>query len=128
MISKNLVWIPLVATLVFGCATKPEGAVSEDELVSVRQTHAQIALGATKEATLGAFKVGNKVKLSAALLGGVNVEEWKVEAFHDEKSGRDLFVTFLYFCDGLLADQSDNRIDFRDNAELVTRWRESTAK
>ncbi len=59
-------------------------------------------------------------------IDGAMIEEWKYEAFVDkDKQGRDLFVTFLYFCNDHLVDTSDTRIDFRNNAQLVERWRKS---
>lgn len=123
-----LVRIGMVVALTMvlgGCASKPAAEVSKSELASVRQTHANAKIGDTKKSVLDSYKSGNKIKLGASVLEGSTIEEWKVEAFHDESKRKDLFVTFLYFCNDRFVDSSDSRIDFRTNHELVTRWKAS---
>lgn len=112
----------LAATLLSGCASKPRAEVSEKQLVAVRDAHAMLKVGEPTQKALDSFPAGNKVKLGASELGGVSIEEWKVEAFRDEKNRKDLFVTFLYFCNGKFVDSSDTRIDFRNNPAIVSQW------
>ncbi|MCC6320561.1 MAG: hypothetical protein IT438_03895 [Phycisphaerales bacterium] len=117
-----------LATLLCGCASAPPAQVKADELASIRDTYSTTRLGSSKASVLGAFKKGNKVKLGSAEIEGARIEEWKVEAFHDQKNRKDLFVAFMYFCDDRLVDTSDTRIDFRAQPELVDRWRASSRK
>lgn len=116
------------AGLIGGCSSKPAAEVSKGDLAAVRQTHAALKVGDPKQKTLDSFKSGNKVKLGSSVLDGAAIEEWKVEAFRDQKQGKDLFVTFLYFCNDRFVDSSDARIDFRNNLELVNRWKASLPK
>lgn len=109
-----------------GCSSKPAGSVSASELQASRESYAKLPVGTAKNEALEKLGQGNKVKLGSASIDGAMIEEWKYEAFVDkEKQGRDLFVTFLYFCNDRLVDTSDTRIDFRNNAQLVERWRKS---
>lgn len=116
----------IMATVVLGlagCSSKPPAEVSKNELAAVRQAHAANKVGEPKQKVLNSFKAGNKVKLGSAVLEGAVIEEWKVEAFRDEDKRKDLFVTFLYFCDDRFVDGSDTRIDFRNAPDLVGRWK-----
>ena len=106
-----------------GCASKPAGLVSESELKQSRDSYSKLPIGTPRDEALAKLGAGNRVKLGSAAIDSAMIEEWKYEAFVDRDKGRELFVTFLYFCDGKLVDTSDTRIDFRNNAELVTRWR-----
>lgn len=108
-----------------GCSAPQPAAVSDQQLAAVRSAQTKLAVGTPIKESLAAFPAGNKVRLSAATMDGIAIEEWKVEAFHDggSKEGRDLFVQFLYFADGTLVDMSDERIDFRARPELAERWR-----
>lgn len=105
-----------------GCSSRPAAAVSEKELAAIRASHASNTVGAPKQKVLDSYGDANKIKLGMSQIEGIEVEEWKVEAFRDSKNNRDLFITFLYFCDNKFVDSSDARIDFRSNAEIVTRW------
>ena len=118
--------IALVATL-SGCSTTP-GKVSESELRQVRSNAAELAPGTTHEAAVRRLDRANLVRLGSTRLDESTVEEWKAEAFHETGSGRDLFVTFLYFLDDQLVDQSDRRLDFRTDETLVRRWRGEVAR
>lgn len=111
------------ATLATGCASKPAAEVTPKELAAVRQAHGSIGAGASRTQVLEAFKPANQVKLGTSVLDGAAIEEWKIEAFVDQKKGKDLFVTFLYFLDDRFVDSSDTRIDFRNNPVLVERWK-----
>ena len=122
---RALLRAALVAALLAGCSSSPPAQVSKDELASVRQSHAGLVPGMPKGKALDSFKAGNKVKLGSAMIGGASIEEWKVEAFHDHDSRKDLFVTFLYFRNDVLVDSSDSRINFRENSELLERWQGS---
>lgn len=113
----------IASTLLVGCASKPAAQVSAGEMTSLRQAQSNLRPGTTRADTLDALDAGNKVKLGSAMINGASIEEWKVEAFHDQKNRKDLFVTFLYFLDEKLVDSSDTRIDFRTNAEIIDRWR-----
>ncbi|GMV25531.1 MAG: hypothetical protein AMXMBFR58_15620 [Phycisphaerae bacterium] len=114
--------VVLAAGGLCGCASKPAAEVSKGQMAEIRQVHGQLQPGAPRQQVLDSFKAGNKVKLGTSSVGGIDVEEWKVEAYYDEKERKNLFVTFLYFVNGKLADSSDARIDFRSNPELVDRW------
>lgn len=111
-----------VCVLAGGCGSSPPAEVSKSELAAVRKTHAAVKVGESKQKVLDSYKAANKVKLGASELGGATIEEWKVEAFHDEKKRKDLFVTFLYFRNDRFVDSSDTRIDFRNNASIVEGW------
>jgi hypothetical protein len=110
-----------------GCADKSPAEVSSGEMASVRKSHTSLKPGTPRDQALASFPKGNKVKLGAASIGDMSIEEWKVEAFADQKKRKDLFVTFLYFLDGKLADSSDTRIDFRNNPDLVEGWKGNAA-
>ena len=128
--TAKMVWIGAVLTAASlqGCSSAPAGEVSSKELASVRQSYTQLKAGQPRQAVLDTFKAGNKVKLGSSVAGGVTIEEWKVEAFHDESNRKDLFVTFLYFCDDRFVDSSDARIDFRNNPKLVEEWKSLAAR
>lgn len=106
-----------------GCASKPPAEVSQKELTAVRDSHAAAKIGDPKQKVLDSYQSGNKVKLGSSVAEGATIEEWKVEAYHDEKNRKDLFVSFLYFCDDRFVDSSDTRIDFRSNPDLVKQWK-----
>ncbi|MCC6427584.1 MAG: hypothetical protein IT435_12280 [Phycisphaerales bacterium] len=119
-------WVVIAASaciVVGGCASKPVAEVSEKEMTGIRQSYGNMQPGAAKDDVLKSFKAGNKVKLGSASMSGADIEEWKVEAFHDMDKRKDMFVTFLYFCNGKLVDSSDSRIKFRDEPGLIDRWR-----
>lgn len=124
-VSLVLSFAVVVSAIIAGCSVKPAAQVSASELKLARQNHAALSTGSSKTQVLEAFRSGNMVKLGSSELGGVTVEEWKYEAFHDESQRKDLFVTFLYFCDDRFVDTSDSRIDFRNNPSLVEEWRHS---
>jgi len=119
----RLAALALSATLFAGCASKPAAEVSKEELAAVRASYASITPGMPRQQVLDSFKAGNKIKLGSSVTGGATIEEWKVEAFRDEDKRKDLFVTFLYFCDDRFVDSSDSRIDFRTNTALVEEWK-----
>jgi hypothetical protein len=108
--------------VICGCTSKPKAEVSSKELAKARAHFSSVKPGAPQSEVLGAAKAGNAVKLGASTIDGAVIEEWKYEAFHDERHRKDLFVTFLYFCNDRFVDASDTRIDFRNNPELVARW------
>jgi hypothetical protein len=122
MLRTGLVVAALAAAMLNGCGSKSAAEVSKKDMVAVRQSHAAIRVGDPKQKVLDSFQSGNKVKLGASELGGAMIEEWKVEAFHDENKRKDMFVTFLYFRNDKFVDSSDTRIDFRNNAAIVERW------
>jgi hypothetical protein len=128
MDTRTVVLVVALAGLSAGCSSKPAAEVSKSDLAAVRQTHAAIKVGEPKQKVLDSFKAGNKVKLGSSVLDGAAIEEWKVEAFRDEDKRKDLFVTFLYFCDDRFVDSSDTRIDFRNNIAIVDRWKASTSR
>lgn len=122
---RNAVCCAVAVTLsaLAGCASTPAGSMSQKELAGVRTALDGVAAGQPRDRVLESLKPSNVVKLGTASVEGVAVEEWKVEAFHDEKDqGRDLVVRFLYFVDGKLADISDVRVPFREKPELVRSW------
>ena len=122
MFRTGLVVAALAAAMLSGCGSKSPAEVSKNDMAAVRQSYSAIKVGDAKQKVLDSFKSGNKVKLGASELGGATIEEWKVEAFHDENKRKDMFVTFLYFRNDKFVDSSDTRIDFRNNAAIVERW------
>jgi hypothetical protein len=122
MLRTGLIVAAIAASTLGGCGSKSAAEVSKKDMVAVRESHAAARVGEPKQKVLDSFKSGNKVKLGASELGGATIEEWKVEAFHDEKNRKDLFVTFLYFRNDKFVDSSDTRIDFRNNAAILERW------
>ncbi len=117
----------VAAAAIGGCSSPPPAQVSQSQLAATRATHQALKLGTPTRDVLSAFKYGNTVKLGAASLDGLDIEEWKTEAFRDRDRGKDLFVAFLYFGNGRLVDSSDTRIDFRSNEALVQRWKASVS-
>ena len=116
--------VAAIALLSLGaCSSAPPAEVSKDELGAVRSGYSKLHTGMTRDQALAAFPKGNKVKLGSSSIGGATVEEWKVEAYYDDDKRKDLFVTFLYFLDGKLVDSSDTRIAFRENPEIVDKWK-----
>ena len=113
----------IAAALLAGCASKPAAQVSSGELSSVRSAYTNVEIGDSTSEVREAFKPAHMIKLGSASIGGATIDEWKAEAFVENNTGRDMFIAFLYFCDGKLADMSDSRIDFRSKPELVERWR-----
>jgi hypothetical protein len=114
----------LLATIVLaGCASDP-GKVSEGDLDKVRDSSQNVQIGMSKDDALDAYPKANKVRLATSSVDGVAIEEWKIEAYHDDdwNKSRDLFVSFLYFANGTLVDISDTRIDYREDTDLVKRW------
>jgi hypothetical protein len=114
--------ISLPILLVLAACSSTPGKMDEKQLASLRADAAAITPGTSRDKALGALKGARTDRLSSTLIEGVAIEEWKVEAFHEGGAGRDLFVTFLYFADGVLVDESDRRIDYRANDALLTRW------
>ncbi len=125
-VSLLLSVITLVAPLC-GCSSTP-GKMSESGLRRVRTSAVELTPGTTYDDAIGRFEGANMVRLGSTRVDGSTVEEWKVEAFHETGSGRDLFVTFLYFIDDTLVDQSDRRLDFRTDETLVRRWQGAVAR
>ena len=113
----------LAVACVLGCESDP-AKVSKDQVADIRTDSQSLRIGMTKKEALGTFDRGNKVMLGTTAIGDASVEEWKVEAYHDDDwaKQRDLFVTFLYFVNGRLVDVSDKRLAPRDNPDLVDRW------
>ena len=105
----------------------PLSAPPRLQLPAARSTHQNLKLGTPKRDVIAAFKNGNTVKLGTASLDGLDIEEWKTEAFRDRKGGKDLFVAFLYFANDQLVDSSDSRINFRENEAMIQRWKASIA-
>jgi hypothetical protein len=125
--ATTLLAAALLAASLAGCSSPPPAQVSQSQLTAARTTHQNLKLGTPTRDVLKAFKYGNTVKLGAASLDGLDIEEWKTEAFRDRDGGKDLFVAFLYFANGKLVDSSDTRINFRENEALVQRWKASVA-
>lgn len=115
--------VALIALSLGACSSPPPAEVSKSDLAAVRASYAKLSTGMTRDQALNSFPKGNKVKLGSASVGGATIEEWKVEAYHDDDDRKDLFVTFLYFLDGKLVDSSDTRIAFREQADIVDRWK-----
>lgn len=129
MPARNLALIVVgTAALLAGCSSKPAADVSKDDLAAVRQSYGEAKIGDTRKNVLDSFPAGNKVKLGSSVIEGASIEEWKIEAFHDQDKRKDLFVTFLYFCDDKFVDSSDSRVDFRNNQALVQRWKQATIR
>ena len=128
MAGRLLILFAAVGLLLGGCAAKSPASVSRSELASIRKSYSSINVGDSKAKVLESFKAGNSVKLGSASIGGAAIEEWKVEAFHDEDKRKDMFVTFLYFCNDRFVESSDVRIDFRTNPSVVDRWKPAGSK
>jgi hypothetical protein len=122
----RILTVMLVALAAGLCGCKSDPAkVSEGDLTKVRASFDQLAVGMTKDEALGTFKKGSKVRLSSSVVAGANVEEYKIEAYHDDdwNKRRDLFVAFLYFLDGTLVEISDTRENYAEEPATVERWR-----
>jgi len=112
-----------LALPLLGCESDP-GKVSQDDLKRAREATSKISPGMTKEEVMKTAKYGAQHRLSAATVDGVQIEEYKLEAYHDDdwNKTRDLNVAFLYFVDDVLVDLSDKRLSYRDDAALISRW------
>ena len=119
-------WVGVVAG--GGCKSKSAAEVSKGDMAEVRAAHAAAKLGDPKQKVLDSFTEGNKVKLGSSSVAGSTIEEWKVEAFNDQKNRKDMFVTFMYFLDDRFVDSSDTRIDYRNNQALVDRWKKTAGE
>jgi hypothetical protein len=128
MSKRHWILMAAIGTLFAGCGSKPAAEVSEREMAATRSSYSSIKIGDPKKKVLDSFKSGNKVKLGSSELEGATIEEWKVEAFHDKDKRKDLFVTFLYFRNDRFVDSSDTRIDFRNNAAIIERWKGAAPK
>ena len=120
----RLLTLCALATVLGGCGGDP-AKVSKDDLQRVERSQENLKIGMSKDEALGLFKKGSTTRLAATSLGEDSVEEWKVEAYHDDdwNKERSMFVTFMYFMNDRLVDISDARLVYRDNADLVQRWR-----
>jgi hypothetical protein len=107
-----------VASVAAGCKSDPS-AVSEGQLATARESAASLSPGMPKEEALGVFKKAAQHRLSASVVNGVSVEEYKIEAQHDQ----DLMIRFLYFVDGRLVEISDRRVDYKADPLVAERWR-----
>ncbi|MFN0010089.1 MAG: hypothetical protein ACKVS8_00440 [Phycisphaerales bacterium] len=123
----TLATLAALALCVAACAPKPAAEVSRTDLAAVKQSNASIKPGDPRQKVLDSFKKANTVKLGTSVIDGATIEEWKVEAFHDEDKRKDLFITFLYFSNDRFVDSSDTRIDFRNNPAIVARWQGAAA-
>lgn len=121
---RRLAFVALLAgaAMLSASCSSPKGEVSKGDLKTIRAAEQSISPGMSKADVMARYKKANMVRLSSARMEGATIEEWKAEAFNDSGDGRDLSVRFLYFCNDVLADMSDARIDFRGDAALVKQW------
>ena len=120
---KRTICVLSAVLMLAGCKGDP-GKVSKADLKKIRGAAENVSIGMSKDDALAAYPKGNKVRLSTSSVEGVTIEEWKVEAYHDDdwKKSRDLYVTFRYFAGDKLVDISDTRHDYREDPELVSQW------
>ncbi|MEO1130167.1 MAG: hypothetical protein AAFX05_10750 [Planctomycetota bacterium] len=111
-----------VAMLVSGCGESSK--VSSGDLNKVRSTTESLQIGMSQDDVEKALQKGSFKRLSTSSMNGVAIEEFKIEAYHDDdwNKRRDLFVRFLYFADGTLVEISDRRLDYRENPAISQRW------
>lgn len=121
-----LVTLALSIALLAGCAAKgpAQAKVSKDDVASTRTVFESLDIGEPKPAVLEQFKKGYKLRLGAATVRGTKVEEWKIEAYHDDdwNKTRDLFVGFMYFADNRLVETSTTRVDYRSSPTILDNW------
>ena len=128
---KHTAVVIFCAVLVLaGCRSGNKAKVSETELSAVRAAQTQLTVGASKQTTLAAFKYGKKTKLGSSKVDGVAIEEWNVEAFHDNDwaKRREMTLVYLYFLNDKLVESSDKRLNYRGTPALVEQWRSTAAK
>lgn len=117
----RLMMLGAILAVVAGCSG-PKGSMNEKQLAGVRSAAGEVTPGIARDELIRAVAPAHAISLGSSVVDGVEVEEWKIEAFHDSGKGRDLFVRFYYFVNGTLVDASDRRIDYRQNRELVRSW------
>ncbi len=105
------------------CAGTP-GKVSKGDVQSVRAAYESLSIGMSKEAVTKALHKGNLVRLGSSSMSGATIEEYKIEAFHDDdwNKSRDLFIGFMYFANDKLVETSSARVDYRANPAMVEQW------
>jgi PBP1b-binding outer membrane lipoprotein LpoB len=110
------------AVLLSGCGEASK--VSSGDLNQVRSTTEDLQIGMSQDDVEKVLKKGSFKRLSTSSMNGVAIEEYKIEAYHDDdwNKRRDLFVRFLYFADGTLVEISDRRLDYRENPAISQRW------
>lgn len=121
--SFRLIGLIAVSGLLIGCSSRPDASVSANELTRIRSAHDTMATGTPKDIALKSFKDATTTKLSSATIDGMAIEEWKAEAVHTSGDKMDLFISFMYFANNRLAEQSPTRLDYRGDAAIVERWR-----
>lgn len=121
-----IIALALSVALLAGCAAQgpAKAKVSKDDVQTTRNEFQSLSLGTPKEKVLESFKHGYTARLSASSMSGVDVEEWKVEAYHDDNwnKTRDQFIGFMYFADGKLVATNNSRIDYRNDPAMVKEW------
>lgn len=114
----------LVATVVLaGCSSDP-AKVSKDDVARVEAAADDLKMGSSKSEVMSQLEYGQKKQLSSSTVAGVAVEEWRLDAVHDDdwSKKRTQYVRFLYFANGKLVQVSDKRIDYQTNPEVVKSW------
>ena len=121
--TMGIIGLACAAMLLGGCQSDP-GKVSKGEVEKVRQTSAQMDVGTSKDDVLQAYKGAGQYRLSSTSHKGHQVEEYKIEAYHDDdwNRSRDQVIQFLYFVDDALVEISDSRVNYRENAAILDRW------
>lgn len=96
--------------------------VTSSELADVVAANRGLALGMSHDEALGRYPAELTSLRSTARLEGMEVEEWLVRAV--DRRTPAVFERWLYFCNGRLAEVSDERIDYRDaDGESLHQWR-----
>lgn len=121
--SRIALGIVIAAAAITGCASD-KAKVSRSDLQRIEASGQKLRVGMSRDEALGTFEKGNKISLSQSMMQGVSIEEWKIEAYHDDdwNKVRDQYIKFLYFANGKLVDVSNTRIDYRENPVVVDNW------
>lgn len=119
----RLAVLSLALLALTACGGSPS-KVSEGDLKTVRANYDSLQIGMSQKDVQKSLKKGNLIRLGSSAMEGASIEEYKLEAYHDDNwnKQRDLFVAFLYFADDTLVDMSNTRIDYRNKPDVVENW------
>jgi hypothetical protein len=94
--------------------------ITHDEMTGMIARTRDLHVGMARQDALALYAIEHLNLKSSTMSDGLVYEEWQVEA--SSRRGDQHFRRYLYFADGRLAAFSDERIHYRENAELLRNW------
>ena len=104
----------------FGGSRDGYHRVSSSTLDDMIGENRSISLGDTKKGVLERFDEKAATLMGSVRIDGSTVEEWRVRA--NDRSRSRYFQRWYYFVDGTLVEFSNDRVDYRDDDDIVKRW------